>query len=146
MFTWNDWKQWHFAFHRNMVKWCVQSWDYWIFFTFILNEKYKQKWSKSNNGGIIVNVKDNLKDHVNLLKKVDDCTIRLNIRGISEDEYLLLCVCYNIPTGSSRGVFVNRSVFDLISDDMYMLKNQYDSKWQFLLAGNFNARNGKKVD
>ena len=118
------------------------------FFTFILNRTCKQKGAKRNSGGIIVYVRDTLKQYVEFLKHEDDSIIWFRIKSnrIGCDDDLLLCLCYNIPSGSGREFLVNRNVFDLIADDMYFYQSQYNNACTFLIAGDFNARVGERAD
>lgn len=98
------------------------------FFNFILNRTCKHKGAKRSSGGIMVYVRDSLKNYVEFMKNVEDCIIWLKIKGerVECGKDVLVCLCYNIPTGSSREQFVNRNVFDLISDDLYFYQNQYN--------------------
>ena len=119
-----------------------------VFFTFVLNRTCKLRSSKRNSGGIIVYVRDTLKNYVEFLKQVDDSIMWFKIKGcrVVGGKDLLLCLCYNIPTGSSREMFVNRSVFDTVTDDIYCYQSEYNDNCNFLLNGDFNARTGTRTD
>ena len=63
--------------------------------------------------------------------------------GLQND--LFLCLCYNIPSGSSREAFSNDNIFDMILDDMLLFEDKY-GQCNFLVTGDFNARCGNRPD
>ena len=63
--------------------------------------------------------------------------------GLQND--LFLCLCYNIPSGSSREAFLDDNIFDLILDDMVFFEDKY-GQCIFFIAGDFNARVGNRSD
>ena len=58
---------------------------------------------------------------------------------------LFLCLCYNIPSGSSREVFSESNVFDLILDYIFLFENTY-GQCNLVITGDFNARVGTQPD
>ena len=91
---------------------------------------------------IIIYIADKLQTNADdiLLKTVEDSIIWLKLKGsyfgLKND--LFLCLCYNIPSGSSREVFSESNVFDLILDDMSLFENKYE-QCNFLITGDLNA-------
>ena len=48
--------------------------------------------------------------------------------------FLFLCLCYNIPSCSSREAFSNDNIFDVILDDMLLFEEKY-GQCNFLITG-----------
>ena len=63
------------------------------------------------------------------MKSVEDLLLWVKIKGefLECSEDVLLCLCYNIPFGSSREMFVNQHICELIVDD-YLFQYQYENK------------------
>ena len=80
-------------------------------------------------GGLIIYISDKLQSSADdlLLKTVDDSIIWLKLKGtvFGLQNDLFLCLCYNIPSGSSREAFLDDNVFDLILDDMVFFEDKY---------------------
>jgi len=61
------------------------------------------------------------------------------------DNYVLLCLCYNVPRGSAREIFNDVTVFDLITDDITSFESQFPH-CNFIICGDFNSIGGVKPD
>ena len=60
---------------------------------------------------------------------------------VFSENALYLCVCYVLPTGTSREVIVETSVFDRVSNDIaYFHSNNNESDCSFIICGDMNAR------
>ena len=109
----------------------------------------RHRRAQRDSGGLIIYISDNLRTVVDdvCLKTVDDCIIWLKLKGtgFGLQNDLFLCLCYNIPSGSSREAFVNDSILDMILDDMFAFEDKY-GQCNFLVTGDFNARTGNRFD
>ena len=57
------------------------------------------------------------------------------------NEELYICLCCNVPVGSSRqGLIDNVDIFDRIIDQTVQIKTLTNNKSNFLVCGDFNAR------
>lgn len=61
-------------------------------------------------------------------------------------EHIILCLCYNVPTGSSREMFNDQNIYDAIIDDMLYFQNMFGDNCQFMITGDLNSRIGKLHD
>ena len=55
---------------------------------------------------------------------------------------LYLCLCYVIPTGSSREALTEISVLDRISDYIVEISNSTENRFNVLICGDMNSRTG----
>ena len=55
-------------------------------------------------------------------------------------ENLFLCLCYNLPSGTSRQGLNEESIFDRISSYMVHLQSVSDKPCRFIICGDMNAR------
>lgn len=71
---------------------------------YLLNRKLTHKNARRDSGGIIVYVSNKISSHVTLLKTEGDCILWLKLDNclFNFNHDLFLCICYNIPQGSSR--------------------------------------------
>ena len=63
--------------------------------------------------------------------------------GQHDDVYV--CLCYNVPTGSSRQAIIERNMFDLLIDEIIDIRNINDDS-NIFIVGDMNARVGTKSD
>ena len=67
--------------------------------------------------------------------------LRLDGRLLNLDKDLFLCLCYNVPEGSSRLRLIdNVDIFDRISDHMVHIQNITNNKCSFMICGDLNSR------
>ena len=118
------------------------------FTCYALHRTLKLKNSRRDSGGLIIYVANHFVSDDILLKTVDDCVIWLKVAGkyFGLNDSLFLCLCYNIPTGSSREVFVQNNIFDIIADDMYYFENKFNNNCNFIVTGDMNSRVGTRAD
>ena len=83
-----------------------------------------------------------------LVKMVEDCIIWFKFSGylFNFDNDVYVCLCYNTPIGSSREIFNDKNIFDMIVDDMVEFEAGTDNKCIFLIWGDLNARTGGLPD
>ena len=77
-----------------------------------------------------------------MLKDIENCVLWVKISGeiLLDGHDVLLCLCNNVPSGSSRQLFIDRRIFDIITDDVKFYENQYvlsDTECKFIIFGNF---------
>ena len=111
-----------------------------------LNKTEIKANSKRASGGISIYIKDSLikygKDIELVAKRFDDDIIWLHLSteyfNIINDYHL--CLCYNVPAGSTRQVMVGTNIFDRLTEHIVKLKSISDEDCKFLVCGDFNAR------
>ena len=105
---------------------------------FQLNRTLKKRTAKRDSGGVLVYIRDELvSDNTLFLTDSDD--LRLDGRLLNLDKDLFLCLCYNVPEGSSRlGLIDNVDIFDRISDHMVHIQNITNNKCSFMICGDLN--------
>ena len=113
----------------------------------ILNRKVKHKNSRRDSGGLIVYVADRINKDVHFIKSVEDHTLwlKLNSHVLNLENDLFICLCYNIPVGSSREALATQNIFNSLSDDILHIEND-NGNCNFLLTGDFNSRVGERPD
>ena len=118
------------------------------FSVFQLNRVEKKHNAKRDSGGIVLYIKNSLMRHCELLKKENDDVIWLKIDKsllhLSFDLYL--CLCYVIPTGSSREALTEMSVLDRISEYIVKIANDTRNCYNILICGDLNSRTGTEHD
>ena len=110
---------------------------------FELNRTIYKQNTKRHSGGIIVYVRQSLikKDSILLLTKENDDIIWLRLDDITDASCsTFLCLCYNLPTGTSRQALTEDSMFDRISHYMLHLQSLSDKPCKFIICGDMNAR------
>ena len=88
------------------------------------------------------------KDIELVAKRFDDDIIWLHLSteyfNIINDYHL--CLCYNVPAGSTREVMVDTNIFDRVTLHIVKLKSISDGDCKFLICGDFNAMTGDLKD
>lgn len=110
---------------------------------FQLNRTLRKRNAKRDSGGIIAYIRDELVTDTTLFMLDNDDLIWLRFDGdlfnLTDD--LFLCLCYNVPIGSSRqGLLDSVDIFDRLSDQVVQINNLTDNKCNFIVCGDFNAR------
>lgn len=59
---------------------------------------------------------------------------------------VFLCLCYIVPSDSSREAFIETSVLDRISNFIIQLSNETNDYYSLLICGDFNSRTGTEPD
>lgn len=75
----------------------------------ILHRKSKHKRAQRDSGGLIIYISDTLRPKADdiLLKSVEDNILWLKLKGsvFGLQNDVFICLCYNVPLGSSREIF-----------------------------------------
>ena len=119
------------------------------FKSFQLNRTVKKMNTKRNSGGLIAYVRYELvSDNTLFLMDSDDIIwLRLDSKHFDQDDDIFLCLCYNVPKGSSRqGLMDDADIFDRISDHVVHIQNTTHNKCKSLISGDFNARTATYAD
>jgi hypothetical protein len=118
------------------------------FTTFHLHRTEKREKSKRDSGGLIIYISDKISKYVTYIKHKEDHSlwIKLNSKLFGSEYPLLLCLCYNIPSGSSREGLIFQNIFDSLTEDIISFENEYNNQCHFLITGDFNARIGERAD
>ena len=116
---------------------------------FELNRTGYKSGTKRSSGGLVVYIRDSIlkpNSKVVLLKENDDVIwIALDDINNSPDA-LYLCLCYNLPTGTSRQALIEDNLFDRLSTYMVHLQSLTDKTCKFIICGDLNARTSDMKD
>ena len=137
-------------FNKNDIIMLVETWGHRHinfnvpnFRFFELNRTVYKSATKRSSGGIIVYIRESLikSDSVVLLTTDSDDIIWLRLDDIANlKENVFLCLCYNLPTGTSRQGLNEDNMFDRISSYMVHLQSVSDKPCKFIICGDMNAR------
>ena len=104
--------------------------------------------TRRNSGGIALYVRENFYKYCQLVEKSSDDILWLKIDRslfhLSHDLYI--CLCYILPSGSSREALVEIEVLDRISEFILKLSNETSDQYNVLICGDFNSRTGTEPD
>ena len=94
------------------------------FSSFVLNRTVKHPNAKRDSGGLIIYISNDLIDKVTLFKTVSDCLLWLKLDGslFDSNEDFYIALCYNPPEGSSREMYSDGSIFDMIFEEFINLE------------------------
>ncbi|MCG8045176.1 MAG: reverse transcriptase family protein [Candidatus Thiodiazotropha taylori] len=113
-----------------------------------LDRVTKKQTTKRNSGGIAIYIKSTIYKHVKVVKRESDDIIWLRINGyifnLAHDVYL--CLCYIVPSGSSREALIDIQVLDRLSDFILNIANETDNGYNLIVCGDFNSRTGTGED
>ena len=113
-----------------------------------LNRTERKLSAKRNSGGIALYIRDSFHKYCTLLEKSGDDIICIKIDkqifNLSNDLYV--CLCYIIPSGSSREAFVDSDVLDRLSDFIIKTANVTNDSYNLLICGDLNSRIGSEQD
>lgn len=102
--------------------------------------------SKRASGGIIIYIKTSLiKQGIDMdlgVKKFGDDIMWLSL---TKDFFYVncdfhLCLCYNVPSGSSREAMVDMNMFDRLTEQVANLKAAVGENSNIIICGDLNAR------
>ena len=118
------------------------------FTVYQLNRTCKKRNAKRDSGNIALYVKSSLERQCVPVKKENDDIIWLKIdKSLLNLTYdLYLCLCYVIPTGSSREALTEISVLDRISDYIVDISNASENCYHILVCWDLNSRTGTEND
>ena len=75
------------------------------------------------------------------MAKESDDIIWLRLDDIAKlKDDVFLCLCYNLPSGTSRQTITEDNIFDRISSYMVHLQSLSDKTCKFIICGDMNAR------
>ena len=102
---------------------------------FQLNRSEFKRITKRASGGIVIYVRDTLPIDISniLIHKENDDILWLRIEGskLNIDNDLFICLCYNLPSDSSRQNLMDEDVFDRLCSYVTFLKNEYGNDSHF---------------
>lgn len=118
------------------------------FVLFQLNRTEKKINTKRNSGGIAFYIRESYKKFCTLLQKDSDDIIWLKIDGqlLNLTYDLYLCLCYIVPSSSSREGLVEVEVLDRITNFIFKIVNDTNDNYNILICGDFNSRVGNEHD
>ena len=92
-------------------------------------------------GGLVIYIRNEFCNGNTLVKVNEDCIIWFKLNGelFHIDSDLYVCLCYNTPVGSSRANYSDRSVFDMILDDILYFEAHLNGNCHFIVCGTLNA-------
>ena len=113
----------------------------------MLNRNKHQR-ARRDSGGLVIYIRNEFCDGNTLVKVNEDCIIWVKLNGelFHIDSDLYVCLCYNTPVGSSRANYSDRSVFDMILDDILYFEAHLNGNCHFIVSGNPNARTANLPD
>lgn len=118
-------------------------------FTLIqLNRVEKKQNTKRNSGGIAIYIRESFKKYCFLLEKDSDDIIWIRIdRHLFNLTYdLYACLCYIVPSASSREALIEMDVLDRITNYIIKIANDTNDNYNILICGDFNSRIGNESD
>ena len=117
---------------------------------FQLNRSEYKRNTKRASGGVVSYVKKSLAFGISdlMLHKDSDDILWLRIEGakLNLDGDLFICLCYNLPSDSSRQSLIDEDMFDRVCNYVTFIKNEYGNESHFLICGDMNARIADRDD
>ena len=114
------------------------------FFVYNFYRKFRHKRARRNSGGIVIYIRENIKNGISVVKNHFDTLIWLKFDKhffrFQEDIYL--CGLYLWSEDAPIASSVDVDLFDLLSQDIA----SYENLGSILLAGDWNCRVGTKLD
>ena len=118
------------------------------FHVFFLSRTDRKQNSKRDSGGIAIYVRDKFYSSDMLIKQDSDDILWVKFNGsifnLSKDLYL--CLCYIVPSDSSRESFMELNVLERICDHIIQISNDTNDCYHLLICGDFNSRTGLEPD
>lgn len=118
-------------------------------FTLIqLSRVEKKQNTKRNSGGIAIYIRESFKKYCTLLEKDSDDIIWIKIGGqlLNLTHDLYVCLCYIVPSASSREALIEMDVLDRITNYIIKIANDTNDNYNILICGDFNSRIGNEND
>ena len=84
--------------------------------------------------------------YINKKRKDDIIWLKIDKSLLNLTYVLYLCLCYVIPTGSSREALTEISVLDRISDYIVEISNATENCYHVLVCWDLNSRTGAEND
>lgn len=115
------------------------------FTAFALHRNTNRRGAKRKSGGIILYLRNKLvtKDNVVIEHTDSHLWVKIDktVNGLNKN--LFICLCYIIPSNSSRQIQVENNVYDLMLNDIISIKDTYgEEHCLFMIMGDTNSRTG----
>lgn len=125
-----------------------QQFDVDGFSYFELHRTEKKANTTRNSGGVMVFIRNEFVFDDTLFLKCSDTHIWLKLRHECFDfeNDLYLCLCYIMPSNSSRQSINEVNVYDEILQNIIHIQNTTENACNFLLLGDLNSRIGQECD
>ena len=80
--------------------------------------------------------------------KCNDTHIWVKLKGslFNFDKDLYVCLCYIVPSNSSRNTFSDSNIYDVILENIVHIQNVSNENCYFMLTGDLNSRIGQEND
>ena len=103
--------------------------------------------ARRDSGGVALYYRAELAKYVTLVKETEDCIlwVKIDKKGIDSDKDMLVCLCYAVPSGSSKATNTAWVLDELLSD-LVEFDVKYGDTVIPVIAGDFNARTGQAND
>ena len=113
-----------------------------------LNRTERKQSAKRNSGGVALYIRDSYYQYCTVLEKSGDDIICIKIdKGILYlPADLYVCLCYVLPSGSSREAFIDLDVLDRLSNFIIKTANDTNDSYNILICGDLNSRTGTEQD
>lgn len=112
----------------------------------ILNRTEKKAGTKCNSGGLIIYIRSELYDENTFVKNEGDDIIWIKLRDkIASDKPFYICLCYVLPSGTTRNSMVDYCVFDRLLDTIVDIESK-QADCSFVICGDMNARTREDPD
>lgn len=118
------------------------------FHVFYLSRTDRKQNSKRDSGGIAIYVRDKFYSSDMLIKQDSDDILWIKFDGsiFNLPNDLYLCLCYIVPSDSSREAFMELNVLERICDHIIQFSNETNDCYHLLICGDFNSRTGLEPD
>ena len=117
---------------------------------FHINRSQYKANTKRASVGIVIYIREDMviSDKTFCTHREYDDAIWIRIEGtkLNLDGDIYICLCYNLPSDSSRQSLVDEELFDRICNYVNSLKNATEKKRYFMICGDMNARISDKDD
>ena len=106
--------------------------------------KYQNRRAKRSSGGLIVYIKDFIRNGVKLIQNTIDCIIwlKLDKNYFHIDDDIYICFTYIAPESSPVHNMYNVDIFDQLEQDIVL----FSQRGKIFLSGDLNSRIGSKAD
>ncbi len=128
--------------------WTSESSEYGIdgYTSYCAHRTLKKKKAKRDSGGLIVYVRDSIAQGIECILRENDEMLWLKLDkqffGLNQDA--LICLCYAVPSNSTRQDMIEMDVFDKLQ--MRIAEFESEENNNYLIVGDFNARTSVNAD
>lgn len=113
-----------------------------------LHRTLKKKNTRKESGGLTVYYKSSLNKYIELVQTDSDDIVWIKLKpdNNENDKDIFMCVCYVVPSESSRQELIELNAIDRIERDIALFESQREGGQQYVLCGDFNDRTNTKPD